>query len=1217
MTNPKDKNQQKMLEVIELLSLSREELALAEAYLSGEKNEEVLAQFPFRDISGVLPNPFWQVFEELKSRERTEEVRHLFELLFAIGQSTCHALVPPDIIKDTLKSFQFECDAAKKTAVFGAMIACEHGQFHFSGYAIDRLMKIAGLSSQRAEKLKEAYTYQKNADNNGKLILLCAYFIAKYQKALEETQEKEKALEPPEDGKDWNGVEQVFDIAVESEDIPLLQEYEDIVLSGLGAVFQNQLNPATLQNIMGEISKDQLTDETLQQVSSVSADLFLLKLYGGAAYLGFPFSAKLKNTVKVCLAARTNIQPNPDFVGEDMLNAIKDISESLVLDIRRRGGLFSIIFGIDTENYIHWAAVRECKPLLRKMLRYYRNSYLKVMDKSQLDTSALMLKIVQNQETQLFYELEKKKKEGWMQRDKEKLIALLIGNDYKSSELVRAYLQGEEVIRSLYPYADLSQKNQGAYSGAWIGDLLDKYCSQYQDTVFLRKAQTYMLIKQFYAFWGVYNMIREEQGICDLFQGFAEENAAVVYQLVGVERICDYHAYNETMRDMVVEKTAEIFAEYLKQNREETLEAFSKASAFGRYFGLHVLRKEAQENKKEILAYSQDTAKVVKEELLDILYGQPDWENEMKNLLSSKKAGERELAVKVLGHWQKEDRRYNELFAQTLEIEKNNKVRVLLECLLEIESKDVSDSGMISREELVKELHKGNKKRALTWAYETPFSAVHQKSGEEVSEEYLQAILLCYASVDGCGISKKAAVLAENLQTEELAVYINELYDKWLESGAEAKKKWVLYAAAIHGGAEIVQKMHHKIQEWPKASRGAIASEAVRALTLSPLPQALLIVDGIARKFKFKQIKSAAQSALEFAAAQLGISREELADRIVPNLGFDEKMERHFDYGARSFRVTITPALEIEVFDDTGKKLKNMPSPGKKDDETKAAAAYEEFKQMKKQMKLTVTSQKQRLEIALSTAREWTVEAWEALFVKNPIMHQFAIGLLWGVYQDRKLVQTFRYMEDGTFNTEDEEEYQLPKQGQIGLVHPIELSQELKDAWRQQLEDYEIVQPIDQLERNIYCVTEEEAKSKQLLRFGGYLINDLSLCGKLLDIGWYRGSTQDGGGFYTFYREDPEVGFGVELHFSGTYVGCINDEVTIYDARFYKPDTIPHGSYTYDEVEEEQAFFLGEVPKRYFSEIIWQLTKATASSQDQDENWKKGADIWKTTPKHE
>lgn len=66
----------------------------------------------------------------------------------------------------------------------------------------------------------------------------------------------------------------MFDIAVESEDIPLLQEYEDIVLSGLGAVFQNQLNPATLQNIMEEISKDQLTDETLQQVALCPQTLF-------------------------------------------------------------------------------------------------------------------------------------------------------------------------------------------------------------------------------------------------------------------------------------------------------------------------------------------------------------------------------------------------------------------------------------------------------------------------------------------------------------------------------------------------------------------------------------------------------------------------------------------------------------------------------------------------------------------------------------------------------------------------------------------------------------------------------------------------------------------------------------------------------------------------------------------------------------------------------
>ncbi len=82
----------------------------------------------------------------------------------------------------------------------------------------------------------------------------------------------------------------------------------------------------------------------------------------------------------------------------------------------------------------------------------------------------------------------------------------------------------------------------------------------------------------------------------------------------------------------------------------------------------------------------------------------------------------------------------------------------------------------------------------------------------------------------------------------------------------------------------------------------------------------------------------------------------------MPDLGFDGQMERTFDYGGRVFRVRLTTALEIEVFDENGKKLKSLPAPGKKDDEQKAAAAYEEFKQMKKQMKTTVSSQKARLE---------------------------------------------------------------------------------------------------------------------------------------------------------------------------------------------------------------------------------------------------------------
>ncbi len=362
-------------------------------------------------------------------------------------------------------------------------------------------------------------------------------------------------------------------------------------------------------------------------------------------------------------------------------------------------------------------------------------------------------------------------------------------------------------------------------------------------------------------------------------------------------------------------------------------------------------------------------------------------------------------------------------------------------------------------------------------------------------------------------------------------------------------------------------------------------------------------MDGIARKFKFKQVRAAAGAALEFAASELGITREELADRIVPDLGFDEKMERRFDYGARAFLVTITPALEIEVFEAKeapekgmqvrGKKLKNLPAPGAKDDAEIAKAAYEEFKQLKKQMKATITSQRARLEMALSTSREWSVSAWEQLFVKNPLMHQFAMGLIWGIYKKGKLVQSFRYMEDGSFNTADEDEYKLPEDGKIGLVHPVELTREEKETWEGQLEDYEITQPFEQLKRSVYTVTEEEKEARKLMRFNGRTLNDLSLSSRLTGLGWYRGSVQDGGGFYTYYREDAELGLGVELYFSGSYVGGSNEEITVYDARFYRAGTVRRGSYVYDEADEDKAYLMKDIPVRYFSEVVWQITKAT------------------------
>ncbi|NRT28642.1 hypothetical protein B0I68_002247 [Clostridium beijerinckii] len=500
---------------------------------------------------------------------------------------------------------------------------------------------------------------------------------------------------------------------------------------------------------------------------------------------------------------------------------------------------------------------------------------------------------------------------------------------------------------------------------------------------------------------------------------------------------------------------------------------------------------------------------------------------------------------------------------------------------------------------------KGNKAATIRWLNCDTLTKVKFKDSETYAEsEIIKYMLVCYASCIEIGLSSEALKVGELLNKKDLSKLALEVLQRWLDAGAESKKKWVLPFASVYGDYEVISLLKKNIEEWPKNSRGAIASEAVRALALNGGNEALIIVDNISRKFKFKQVKNAAASALKFAAEQMGIDIEELSDRIVPNLGFDVRGERIFDYGDRKFIASLTPELTLEITDESGKKLKSLPAPAKKDDEVKAKEASAEFKNLKKQLKTVANIQAIRLEMALSSNRKWTKESWIRLFVENPIMHKFAIGLVWGIYKDAVLTDSFRYMEDGSFNTKDEEEYELEDGMVIGIVHPIELNNEDMALWKEQFENYEIKQPFEQLNREIFNVTEEEKKRNTVERFGGTILNGLSLLGKLTDFGWIRGAIGDGGGYYAFYKEDNNHKVEVGLNFSGVSVGYESEEVTVYDLCFYKLGTMSKYAYINVKTQKQNTISIDTLPERFFSEILYQVSRALVSKTGNNDKWR-------------
>ncbi len=1060
-------------------------------------------------------------------------------------------------------------------------ISAEQYVFSTGSYNWDLICRWIGETKVLPEEIPGLLENCSVDASNGKIFLLNIYFYLK---------EQEEGYIPAK------------------QDPELFKKFEDLISRNMETIFNITFTPEE-----NEAFYNYLQDDTNQSVPSIlqtalkskSINNYLIKLLVGGAFLHHKFSTLLKNFVRMAIELRY----------EAIFTQAKLITAVPISYWKEYEMDFDENFPIPSSYYYYWLATQNDYNLLKKKAQQNESKFLnaieKVIKKYSVEIATRMIMIAKEQNGSLDEKLETLMIQ-MQQKVKDKLHDVIYNGRQNNKDLIKNYLEGIEPLSSLLAKEDEIQ-NDGQWTAYYQWDeSCRSYVRTFGEDEFYERLLIYITVasKKFSCYGYLVQRIRDDSNhnfpfFNKLYQIYIKNGLSISY-LIKIAESCD-HFYDTSFVEKLKVEMENILSEYAKAHKEELIGMIKTCIPMGRIIILKALLKVDQSNISILYDYFSDTSKQVKEVLVTILKDRKEEKERIVQKLSSKKAAERETAMIILCE-NKTDPEYKEILENALKTEKSEKLASYLRNQLHIAEIKEEGEEILAEETVegyVKELLKGNRKRSLAWLYETPMPVVHNTKKEEISTEYMQAVLLSYSLLNPAGINQKTNLLTEVLEKKELEEFAQTLFDRWLNKGAESKKKWVLYFVSVYGGTPIVERLKYQITEWPKQARGAIAVDAVKALACNGGSVALMTVDNISRKFKYRQIKEAAKTALTLAAKELGVSVEELSDRIVPDLGFGQDGSRTFSYGSRSFQVMITPALELEVFDEKNKKLKTLPSPGAKDDKEQSKQAYQEFKEMKKLLKTTIASQESRLEFALSTERKWSVKAWKALFVENPIMHQFAMGLIWGMYQEGEIQETFRYMEDGTFNTVEEDEYELPESGKIGLIHPLEVSKELIEAWREQLTDYEITQPIIQLERNIYEVEPQEEENKELERFGGYVINHLSFAEKLMANGWSRGSILDGGGYYTFYKEEPEQDVAVELEFSGAWVGGDNEDITIYEIRFYRPGTVKYGSYIYDTIKPEDAYALKDVPKRFFSETVYQLTKLLSTSSRKDPDWRK------------
>jgi hypothetical protein len=360
-----------------------------------------------------------------------------------------------------------------------------------------------------------------------------------------------------------------------------------------------------------------------------------------------------------------------------------------------------------------------------------------------------------------------------------------------------------------------------------------------------------------------------------------------------------------------------------------------------------------------------------------------------------------------------------------------------------------------------------------------------------------------------------------------LAEFAWDLFQAWLVAGGPSKEVWAFHAIGHLGDDETARRLTPLVRAWPGESLHARAVTGLDVLAAIGTDVALMHLHGISQKLKFKGLKERAREKIQAIAAARGLTPEELADRLVPDLGLDAAGTMRLDFGPRAFAVTFDETLKPVVVEDGGKRLADLPKPNRSDDPEMSARAVEVWKALKKDARAVAAGQILRLELAMCAGRSWSADELKTFFLEHPLMVHLARRLVWRADDGA----TFRVAEDRSLATVEDARFELAPGARVGIAHRLDLADEVAARWGQVLGDYEILQPFDQLARATFRPADAERASASCERLKGVTVKT----GKVLGLearGWSRGAPQDAGWIWEMTKKLP-AGVIAELSIGG------------------------------------------------------------------------------------
>ncbi|WP_157150736.1 DUF4132 domain-containing protein [Brachyspira sp. SAP_772] len=296
--------------------------------------------------------------------------------------------------------------------------------------------------------------------------------------------------------------------------------------------------------------------------------------------------------------------------------------------------------------------------------------------------------------------------------------------------------------------------------------------------------------------------------------------------------------------------------------------------------------------------------------------------------------------------------------------------------------------------------------------------------------------------------------IGSSLDKESLRYALEKIYINFAEDN---KTKNVLYPYCIFASNTQINKLYKNAKNIA-SKRFKYACFIMEAMFLSSKNIGIYLIYEASKKFKQVSVRNKCRDMFYTISHKMNMTEEEFADIIMPNFGFDREGIRIVKTDNRIFRITLKDNFSVDIFDESkNKELKTLPKDFPIDIKT-------ELTSLKTEAKKLIKIQTERLIYVFMNGRKWQFNNWRDLFIYNPFMKMFAVNLVWAVFDEKNtLLNSFRYMEDGSFNDINDEEIFIKDDAIISLLSPIEVKKSIIEKWKKQILDYEIEQPFEEL----------------------------------------------------------------------------------------------------------------------------------------------------------